>query len=255
MSHSPHGRTLLNLDRVATWPTDLLAFLHRHHDLFLNWEERPERCDPGAYDEAIYALQDSLQPFAITGWHCSRLTETEISDLLVNGLPLPSAARLHRRIDAAVAARMLPANIAVLLKSRHQAADSNRAGMLWFCLFPPRLAREGGINRFFRHWGGEALCSSHEHDPVTSPALRAMGTPTLIEADVPIDVLHDHGGLPFKIVRRYLISQRFKTHEPVEHEDRIKGPLPAPYVRRVIRFPEEEFIALTECASWKPPLT
>lgn len=244
--------TLLDLNRPALWPVDLRAYLDAHYDLFLGWE-RGDVAAP-AYDKAIYGLIDVLQPFAITGWHCTRLTDAEIDQILREGMQLPDTAMLNRRIDALVASGDLAPDIAARLKAKHQCGDTNRAGMVWFCFFHPRLAGESGIERFFRHWGGEALYNSHERDPITSPAISVIGTPCVVEADIPIASLGKHGGLSFKIVRRFLKRRGFRTREPVDHEDRIRKPLPAENIRRIVRFPEAEFCSLTGCEEWRKPL-
>jgi len=66
---------------------------------------------------------------------------------------------------------------------------TTRPAEVWFCFIPPRWAGEHGTERFFRHWRGEALYNSHVRDPATSPALRAVGPPALVAADVPIALL------------------------------------------------------------------
>ncbi|MGH6680310.1 MAG: hypothetical protein ACREDL_15595, partial [Bradyrhizobium sp.] len=187
--------------------------------MFLGWERGGVAAH--LYDQAIYGLIDVLQPYAITGWHCSRLTDAEIRHVLREGMKLPNATMLSRRIDALVGSGDLELDIALRLKEKNQSADTNRAGMVWFCFFHPRLAGESGIERFFRHWGGEALYNSHESDPITSSAICVVGTPCVVEADIPIASLGKHGGLSFKIVRRFLKSRGFRTREPVDHEDRI----------------------------------
>lgn len=92
---------LLNLKKPASWPTDLRSYLESRHDLFLGWERGGVAAH--LYDEAIYGLIDVLQPYAITGWHCSRLTDAEIRHILCEGMQLPNAAMLNNRIDALVA--------------------------------------------------------------------------------------------------------------------------------------------------------
>jgi hypothetical protein len=72
---------------------------------------------------------------------------------------------------------------------------------------------------------------------------------------VPIASLPAHGGLMFKIARRYLVSRGYRTKEPLEHEDRAKSPLAPRNIRRIIRFPDPEFIDMTRCDSWRPVLT
>lgn len=243
---------LLNLKKPASWPTDLRSYLQSRHDLFLGWERGGVAAH--LYDGAIYGLIDVLQPYAITGWHCSRLTDAEIRHILREGMQLPNATMLNHRIDALVASGDFEPEIALRLKQKNQSADTNRAGMVWFCFFHPRLAGESGIERFFRHWGGEALYNSHERDPITSSAIRVVGTPCVVEADIPVASLGKHAGLAFKIVRRFLKSRGFRTREPVDHGDRIKQPLPAENIRRIACFPDADFCSLTGCAEWHRPL-
>ncbi len=246
--------TLIDPEMAATWPESLREYLNRHADLFLDWEFGPKNTSARDYDRAVYGLIDVLQPFALRGWHCTRLTDREIDIVLNQGLALPNLALLSRRIDDLIDAGLLDPETAGRLKARNQAADGNRAGMLWFCFYPPRRAGESGIERFFRHWGGEALYNSHEDDPLTAPVLAGLGGACLIEADVPIASLPPQGGLYTKIYRRFLASLGARIREPMDHEDRMKRPLPADSVRRVVRFPEPDFLALTGCADWRHPI-
>ncbi|UVA81896.1 hypothetical protein [Pandoraea commovens] len=250
-------RVLLPLDQPEAWPAPLLSLLDGHHELFLNWQIAPWKVSPQDYDRAIIAVGDVLRPYSITGWHCTRITDVEITQIVRSGMQLPDGAMLRRRIDALVASGQLPSDIGDRLAAANQADESNRAGRLWFCFFPPHRAGEHGIGRFFHHWGGEALYNSHEDDPVTSPILRAIGTPCVIEADVPVASLTPGAGLAMKLVCIYLISRGYETDEPVEHEENsgVK-PIAADCVRRVIRYPEHEFMELTGCAAWRrPPVT
>ena len=245
---------LLDLEEPASWPEELLVFLDQNHQLFLDWENDPSKVGGSTYDRAIYRLRDVMQPFAITGWHCTRLTKAEIDEIISSGVQLPDASMLIRRIDALVDAGSISKSVAHRLKTENQADDSNRAGLIWFCFFPPRVGGQLGIERFFRHWGGEALYNSHERDPETSVPISSVGVPCLIEADVPIASLEPNGGLDFKVVRRFLIHHGFQTVEPVDHEDRMVSPLPAENIRRIIVFPEPEFVELTGCETWTDPI-
>lgn len=207
------------------------------------------------FDKAIYGLIDALQPYEIVGWHCTRLTDAEADDILRDGMQLPDVAMLARRIDAVVKANKLAPDIARLLKSKNQADEEYRAEMVWFCFFPPRKAGEEGIERFFRHWGGEALYNSHEDDPVTAPALSCIGTPCIVEANVPIASLAKHEGLAFNIIRRFLTSRGYCTSESTDYDGRIVHPLPTANIRRVIRFPDPDFFVLTGCSEWSRSIT
>lgn len=244
---------LIDLEHPATWPAPVLEFLVRNRELFCQWEQYASLVPAKAYDRAIGELQELLQPFVLKGWHCTRLTDQEIDRVLADGIVLPDLNLLQARIDALVARGLIENDIGDRLKTRNQASDKNRAGMVWFCFFPPAIAGEGGIGRFFRHWGGEALYNSHEGDPLTSPVLRGIGTPCLIEAHVPISTLAVHGGPVFKVVREFIHSLGSLAVERFDYEGRIVRPLPPAQVRRVIRFPEADFMTLTGCAGWRAP--
>lgn len=252
MSATP--RTLLDLERPRKWPTPLLSYLDAQHGLFLDWKTEQSWVTGPRYDEAIDGLVDVLQSYEIMGWHCTRLTDMETEEILRNGMQLPDATMLARRIDALAKANQITSDVARCLKSDNQADEENRAGKVWFCFFPPWTAGEDGIERFFRYWGGEALYNSHENNQITQSAISRIGTPCIVEANVPIASLEMYIGLAFKIVHRFLISNGYDPREPTDHEDCINYPLPAKNIRRVIRFPDPDFLSLTGCSDWHRPL-
>lgn len=243
---------LLDLDAPDTWPVDLLGFLDRHHGIFLGWEAGTARWQD--YDPAIYGVRELLHGYSVIGWHCTRLTEWEMAAILRVGMQLPNGLMLNRRLDTLIQTGVLDESLADKLKARNQADDDNRAGMVWFCFYPPRLAGEGGIERFFRHWGGEALYNSHEDDPETGTAIACIGRPCLVEATVPLAGMGSDTRAAFIVVRRYLIHRGFRTTEPIELEGPTKAPLPAANIRRIIVYPEPVFIEMTGCDGWRNPL-
>jgi hypothetical protein len=241
----------LQLDDPDSWPAELQDLFGRYHELFLNWETVPARVSAPAWDAAIEVVAGALVPYAITGWHCTRLTDAEVSTIVSHGMQLPDGAMLRRRIDALVEAGALARDVGAELAARNQADDSNRARRLWFCFFPPRLAGEHGIGRFFRHWGGEALYNSHERDAGTSPLLRAIGTPCIVEATVPVTSLAGRAGLARNLALRYLVGRGYQTEEPLKYEGRCVQALAADSIRQVIRYPAPAFLTLTGCAAWR----
>ena len=254
MANSAFASERIDLDRPATWPKAVCAFLEERHELFLRWETKQGGVSAQMFDGAIVGLANVLQPHEMVGWHCTRLTDQEIEQISRNGMRLPDGAMLARRIDAVVVAGCLAPDVARLLKFRNQADEENRAGTVWFCFYPPGRAGEHGIGRFFRHWGGEALYNSHERDPVSSQAISCIGKPCLVEASVPIASLASYGGPELNIVRRYLVSRGLLARVLEDYEGRIVRPLPAANVRRVVRFPGPDFHELTGCSDWVSPI-
>ena len=185
--------SLLDLDCPDSWPGEVLAYLAEYCDLFRRWTTGRGEVPAHDFDEAIHGLRHALAPYRILGWHCTRLTDAERDDVLLNGMRLLDAALLIRRIGALVTASEIAPDLGRRLALENEAAKDYRAGRVWFCFFPPRNVGQGGIERFFRHWGGEALYVQHESDPDTSSVLASIGTPRIVEAYVPIASFRPHG--------------------------------------------------------------
>jgi hypothetical protein len=245
------------LEDEKSWSPQIIQYLESFHDLFLNWELANDKRPSGQeYDKAIYGLRDILitDESMLLGYHCTRLTDLEIQHVLANGMQLPNEEMLYQRIESLKRDRLIEAHISEYLKSKHQSNESNRTGMIWFCFYPLYNAGQRGIERFFRSWGGESLYNSHERDPLSGPILGRIGTPCIIEAYISISSIAKHGGLDFKIISRYLVSRGLQKTERLDHEGITTLPVPPQNISRIIRFPDNDFISLTKCDTWDPPL-
>jgi hypothetical protein len=76
----------------------------------------------------------------------------------------------------------------------------------------------------------------------------------LVEADVPIASFRPYTFLEVHLYRQFLVNRGLQTVESLHHEDKAIRPVAAENIRRIIRFPEPEFMALTGCGGWTPPL-
>ncbi len=249
-------------DDESTWPSVLLDCLNKHYDILHLWESAKTEIKKvyisdeqiKQHDEAHRDLGKVLLPFHLKGYHCTKLTTSEISHITSDGMRLQNLSSLEKRIDNLVTQDLIPLDIANELKTENQANDDNRAGMLWFCFYPPKRAGEYGIERFFRSWGGEALYNSHESNPKTGAVLKRFGTPCIIEADVPILSLNQYS-VTMKISRIFIKNRGLKTNECCSIEDYSRENIASGNIKKVIRFPDAEFIKLSGCKNWKVPLS
>ena len=241
---------IIDLDTPANWPTPVRTFLADHHALFLDWATVQETSTAREYDRAIYSLADLLRQYSLVAWHCTRLADHEIESIKASGMEPLSEPMLYRRIDAAIAAGLLTPDDAAMLKSKHQASQENRTKRLWFCFYPPSQSGETGIADLLDLWGGEALYNSHDRDPTLGPKLRSIGTPCLVEAEIPIAMLGNGHRPTLTVVALYLRSRGLDNADHLVFEDRITEPLPPHKVRRVIRYPDADFLHLTGCEPW-----
>jgi len=245
---------VIDFSDERTWPTDVLDYLERNHDLLLAWENHTGSVSGQQYDQALRGLRPILNRHHLHGYHCARLTRAEIDHITSHGMQLPNAAMLRARVQALQDEALVDATVARRLIEENQADEPNRANRIWFCFFPPRIAGQGGIEGLLGLWGGEALYNTHEGDPATGPVLARLGVPCLVEADIAISSIRGPTFLDRKAARQFLVWRGYQCSEPLEHEDYTTHNVPAANIRRVIEFPEADFLALTGCESWNLPL-
>jgi hypothetical protein len=77
----------------------------------------------------------------------------------------------------------------------------------------------------------------------------------VIEAEAPIASLNPNSSQSTRIARRYFVNRGGEIREQMEYEGYSVKSLPAPAIRRIIRFPDSEFINLTKCNAWRTLLT
>ncbi len=242
---------LINLADPTNWPRNLVNVLAKNEPLFQAWFAGHSLQNSAAFDAAHTDVRAELNTCEVIGWHCTRLTDTEIALIEATGMQLPNVQVLNERIDRLVESGQMTGLIADALKGTNQAGEMNRSGRLWFCFFAPREAGESGIYRFFRHWGGEALYNSHEDNDVTSPALASIGTPCVVEAAVQIRSLSPYSYVTKRVIERFLWGRGLVQSEPELSEGYTLAPIAAGSIKRVIKYPDVEFIRLTGCENWQ----
>ena len=211
--------------------SELTSIARRHGQRrYARFAEHHTSCSyAGRLGRAAFPPRCSMEPSSDWRMYCSptkwwvgiaRVSPTQRSKRSpARACGYPTVRCSRAASDAVAEAGCLAPDVARLLKSRNQADEENRTGTAWFCFFPPGRAGEDGIGRFFRHWGGEALYNSHERDPVSSQAISCIGTPCLVEANVPIAALARHCGLEFNILRRFLVGRGLPGQGSADYED------------------------------------
>src|ERR1700677_3583977 len=110
------------LASVSTWPKGLRRYLDQKYRKLLahakdEIQRRIEYWNPPGphipwslmravkyqsdWDDANTSVLDLLQPILLRGWHCTRLTDSEVSDIKRNGMRLCEPALLKKRITQA----------------------------------------------------------------------------------------------------------------------------------------------------------
>lgn len=164
---------------------------------------------------------------------------------------LQNSISLRERIYRIEEDGLIEADIARSLIKKNQSDDDNRANMLWFCFYEPYLAGRYGIERFFRSWGGEALYNSHEDHPVTGTALRRIGIPCVIKANVPIASMKGSYYPDSSIIRIFLSQRGHRIENGIEHEGYSTRKIDPLDIIDIFEYPSDQFIELTKCDTWE----
>jgi hypothetical protein len=191
-------RNHILLDGIDTWPQSLRDLLNSERDLirsYLQEEKRihdlvegdvlirlrpPKNPHLLRWNSIVETIRQLIRDYSIIGFHCTRLTETEIQGIRANGLRPLSPAFTQQRIERLVQEGRISPAAAQALIERNESSASNRAGHVCFFHCLSTLRDASGLYRLFRSWGGEAVYYHHEEDSPAREELRRIGTPCIV---------------------------------------------------------------------------
>jgi hypothetical protein len=263
----------IDADCESTWPEALLQGLTADQDAlaaFQNERERIDRlaeddptlrwCRPSnphqtAWDSALALARRTTVSSNLLGRHATRLMEHEVEQIKQSGLELLSVELLQRRLAAAQNVGALTAQQVTRLRGRHQAGDDNRSGMTAFCFTRAQFKDQTAIERLFRSWGGEALYNSHEDDKETGPLLRSLGSPCIVVAALRVADVNTYRDIGERLMNVWCARRGIITELGPEFNGRVRTRTPAENIIKIIRFDDQEFLALTRHDRWPEPLS
>ncbi|MDY1550143.1 hypothetical protein [Luteibacter sahnii] len=239
----------------STWPLSLSEALADINDVALAYELDAPGSSLADYEWAVDRISEALTHLSIRGWHCTNLSTDEIKAIREQGMAPLSSDMAVMRVNQQRTRGALSSAVAEEVAAKHQAGQPNRNGRTWFCFFPPRKAGQGGIERLLRYWGGEAVYWAHLEHCAVSEELRHIGTPAIIEVELPIaSIERTFTDLPIAIIRRHLFNKGAPIRESLRSEGYTRELIPASRVRAIHVFPSEAFRRLSGCDSWTDPL-
>lgn len=266
--------TAIVLADESTWSAELISELQAGHEALSGYELEEqaifrEYTAPGnktpmalmrgnrfrdSREAAIERIAGLLLPHSLRGWHCTRLTAEEREFILQHGMQPPCKSILESRVRRLEANAAIPPDVAERLIKNNLVDEEYRRGTIWFCFFAPRLAGEGGVGDLLRNWGGEALYNLYDTDGRVGPILRSIGTPCIVEADIPIAEFSCLHTLAQNLGRRFCVNRGLQTAEPVDHEDSTTNAIGREQMKRIIVLGDPEFALLTGCDEWEERL-
>ena len=178
------ARVIVDLANEGSWPEAFASLVHQWDDAGPATRHELERA-------AVRALGGSL----LRCFHCTRLTDRELTSVRGHGLRLLSAEFVHQRLVDAVEDGHLSVADAELYGRSRLARDARRAGTLW--LFAPTspLGDRSAIRHLVGTWGGEGIHMALSTRSAEFARLTRVGTPTVVVATIDV-AQHYAGGHP-----------------------------------------------------------
>ncbi len=264
----------IDIEDQNTWPVEVLAELESHFDVLhknalsemhINklcevdahyQRNRPEAIHTRYRNDVLGRLNTLLQPHCITAYHCSRLTDFEVEDVRLSGLNTLELDFALNRIARLESQGMMPAAVAEKLRAKNAIGNrhGDRLAQVCFMLSTHSLRNEDDTAGLLSHWGGEALYWAYEHDPEVSAVLRSVGSPCIVQVQIPVPMLETYDSAEEMLLTEFLASRDATFANAHPQVGRIRSPLGPEQIKAIHKLGEPEFESLTEHEKWRRKL-
>jgi len=188
------------LDNLQTWPIEILNILDSAKDdieKFIIEErridklgeeiieyrfDRPYNDYSPKWDRTLESVNSILEHQTIVGFHCTRLMDYEISDVLNNGLIPLNFEFAKKRINKLYDLNNISTELKNNLINKPELIDKSRVNRTFFFHCISTLKDKSGLSRLFKYWGGEAMYLCFENNT----KLQEIGIPCIILASLKI---------------------------------------------------------------------
>lgn len=263
----------IEIGLVDTWPNGLQRLLNDNLGLLrehakeemrieeLSWDDLQVRYNPPPIphaavravlvEEANAFLSDQI----ILGFHCTRLSETDVETIRIGGLEPLSSDLLKRRLHRCVETGALVSEQVEIFNIDNQTAHKYRRDRIWFVYSRNLLNNELGLYRLFQSWGGEALYGCHENNPETKDVLRSIGRPCIVVAAMPVASVKYYGiTIGERFVGAFLDRHNVETIHDIEFSGHVRTRIEPNSIKSFIFYGEKVFEELTGCSDWRRPI-
>jgi hypothetical protein len=253
------------LDDLQSWPAKSLCLLNKMEQRLIEFydEEKridkllqenqelriyePSNCYQSVLQTCIEDITHHIKGMNIIGFHCTRLTQIDIDDILKNGLIPLSASSTIQRLFRLFQAKLISRTSYEAILNKNESSHVYRAGnvCVFHCL--DTLKDASGLYRLFRSWGGESVYYNYENNASVGEELRRIGIPCIVIASINLELLNMYPPLEERIVRSY-IHKKIPAGFSQDCDSFIKKTVPA---LQIIQRTDPIFEALTSCNEWR----
>ena len=218
----------IDINNPDSYPDALVGLMNENSELFFAYQESEAEALQSRlkgnldylcmrneyYSEYSNFLETKLLSMvkkqSIFGWHFTRLTESELNNIKIEGIIPSSSYFLETRLTTLVESGILSASekISIIESSplQNEQQRKSREGKFWFVSkkFP---SDDGRVELLLNHWGGE-VAYFWIHDETLKTKLQQIGNAKVIEATVPIDMIKQAHSASEAILANYLDPEK-----------------------------------------------
>ena len=181
------------IDQITTWPesiynlidsskSDLKNYINEKKRIeeISNWANRPKNAYEDKWNSVVDLIGSYLQGKKLIGFHCSRLMDDEIENILANGLVPLNSNFAKQRINTVYERGLITSDLKERLLVKEEPSEEYREGTIHFFHNTSTFRKEMLLHLLFKSWGGEAIYSGFEQDK----SLQKIGIPCIIVASI-----------------------------------------------------------------------
>jgi hypothetical protein len=258
----------VEIEKIDTWPSDLLKLATQNKNIIISYQLESKRIDYRCrqdvvvrsrppvneykigYDNLVRTAHEILNKHNIIGYHCTRLTLSEINTIHLEGMKVLSSELIRSRLTFAHTQGYLSQAEFEYLTNLCN-LHGTRTDKLWFCPNRSTLKDCSAVYRLFRSWGGEAMYCGHENDDRISATLRSIGIPCIVKCSLPIlDVDRYPPDYAARFLSFFISGEVEYPEPPVGFDMCIERDLKASEVLDIIDMHNSAFEALTDYRNW-----
>ncbi len=266
----------VEIEDIESWPANFREEAVKNKPLLISYHQESRRISRlgeedliarahpphNEYKAEYSALADRLEiilmDHKIVGYHCTRLTASEIRAVKDSGLKILTKELVWERFNQALDDGHLTKEQILEIESgddlKDNLDDKNgvRTEMIWFCANRSLLREYRGVYRLLRSWGGEAVYRGHENDDPLSQTIRNVGTPCIVKCALPFS---EAGHFWINFSERflsYLVTDVIESPEPhAQFEIYANRNLAPTEILEIFDISHPEFVQLLDYNKWK----
>ena len=238
INHNIYDKHNFILDNIDTRPVSVKKLIILNDKLIKQFLLEESFIDNKAYEDVMYRInrpinkykekwsilldkiEREIEKIQIMSFHCTRLTDQEINDIVQNGLKPLDFNFTKKRLDCLLKEWLINKNTYNILLKENAASDENRKWKIFFFHCISTCRDEWWLHRLFRSWGGEAIYLNHEENKEINNQIRKIGKPCIIVATLDYNETKLYQWIAEKIIKIMLnigSISRYDTDSYIDH--------------------------------------